>query len=92
MVLGRSNIVGMPMVCLLQSMNGTVTCCHSRTPNIPEIVRSVRKELFEEVIVEMPEICPAKDYCEEFAQHLAEMSSLVQFVYSVHRICEYPSL
>jgi len=42
-VLGRSNIVGMPMVCLLQSMNGTVTCCHSRTPNIPEIVRSVRR-------------------------------------------------
>lgn len=66
-VLGRSNIVGMPMVCLLQSMNGTVTCCHSRTPNIPEIVRSVRRELLEEVVVEMPEIRPAKDLCKEFA-------------------------
>jgi 5,10-methylene-tetrahydrofolate dehydrogenase/methenyl tetrahydrofolate cyclohydrolase len=38
-VLGRSNIVGMPMVCLLQSMNGTVTCCHSRTKDIADKVR-----------------------------------------------------
>jgi len=38
-VLGRSNIVGMPMVCLLQSMNGTVTCCHSRTPDAKSIVQ-----------------------------------------------------
>ena len=38
-VLGRSNIVGMPMVCLLQSMNGTVTCCHSRTKDIAAKVR-----------------------------------------------------
>ena len=38
-VLGRSNIVGMPMVCLLQSMNGTVTCCHSRTKDLPSKVR-----------------------------------------------------
>lgn len=38
-VLGRSNIVGMPMVCLLQSMNGTVTCCHSRTKDLPGKVR-----------------------------------------------------
>lgn len=38
-VLGRSNIVGMPMACLLQSMNGTVTVCHSRTENIAEVVR-----------------------------------------------------
>ena len=38
-VLGRSNIVGMPMVCLLQSMNGTVTCCPSRTKDLPGKVR-----------------------------------------------------
>jgi len=37
-VLGRSNIVGMPVAALLQSCNGTVTICHSRTKNIPEIV------------------------------------------------------
>ncbi|KAG7373881.1 methylenetetrahydrofolate dehydrogenase/methenyltetrahydrofolate cyclohydrolase [Nitzschia inconspicua] len=38
-VLGRSNIVGMPVAALLQSCNGTVTVCHSRTENIPEIVK-----------------------------------------------------
>eukprot|EP00980_Cylindrotheca_fusiformis_P009375 scaffold2049_cov108-Cylindrotheca_fusiformis.AAC.1 len=37
-VLGRSNIVGMPVAALLQSCNGTVTVCHSRTRNIPEII------------------------------------------------------
>jgi 5,10-methylene-tetrahydrofolate dehydrogenase/methenyl tetrahydrofolate cyclohydrolase len=38
-VLGRSNIVGMPVAALLQSCNGTVTVCHSRTANISEIVQ-----------------------------------------------------
>ena len=33
-VLGRSNIVGMPVAALLQSCNGTVTVCHSRTQNM----------------------------------------------------------
>jgi len=33
-VLGRSNIVGMPVAALLQSCNGTVTVCHSRTANM----------------------------------------------------------
>jgi len=33
-VLGRSNIVGMPVASLLQSMNGTVTVCHSGTKDI----------------------------------------------------------
>jgi hypothetical protein len=33
-VLGRSNIVGMPMSQLLLAMNATVTVCHSRTANI----------------------------------------------------------
>jgi len=36
-VLGRSNIVGMPMALLLVHANATVTICHSRTQNIPEI-------------------------------------------------------
>jgi 5,10-methylene-tetrahydrofolate dehydrogenase/methenyl tetrahydrofolate cyclohydrolase len=31
-VLGRSNLVGMPLAALLQSMNATVTVCHSATP------------------------------------------------------------
>jgi len=38
-VLGRSNIVGMPMALLLVHANATVTICHSRTQNIPEITR-----------------------------------------------------
>jgi methylenetetrahydrofolate dehydrogenase (NADP+) / methenyltetrahydrofolate cyclohydrolase len=29
----------MPMMSLLQSRNGTVTCCHSKTPNIEAICR-----------------------------------------------------
>lgn len=33
-VLGRSNIVGMPLAQLLTSMNATVTVCHSRTKNL----------------------------------------------------------
>lgn len=38
-VLGRSNIVGMPVATLLQSCNGTVTVCHSCTKNIAEKLR-----------------------------------------------------
>lgn len=38
-VIGRSNIVGMPVASLLQSMNATVTICHSRTKDIKEKVR-----------------------------------------------------
>ncbi|MEX2442256.1 MAG: bifunctional methylenetetrahydrofolate dehydrogenase/methenyltetrahydrofolate cyclohydrolase FolD [Alkalispirochaeta sp.] len=42
-VLGRSNIVGKPVANLLSLKkhggNATVTVCHSRTPNIPEITR-----------------------------------------------------
>lgn len=36
-VLGRSNIVGMPMALLLVKRNATVTICHSRTKNLNEI-------------------------------------------------------
>ena len=39
-VLGRSNIVGMPVALLLVRRNATVTICHSRTKNLPDVVRS----------------------------------------------------
>lgn len=38
-VLGRSNIVGKPMAMLLTQADGTVTVCHSRTPDLAEITR-----------------------------------------------------
>ncbi len=38
-VLGRSNIVGMPAALLLIGKNATVTVCHSRTRDIPAAVR-----------------------------------------------------
>lgn len=36
-VVGRSNIVGKPVSMLLMSANATVTMCHSRTHNLPEV-------------------------------------------------------
>lgn len=39
-VLGRSNIVGMPVALLLVRANATVTICHSRTKDLPAVVRS----------------------------------------------------
>lgn len=38
-VLGRSNIVGMPAALLLLRENATVTICHSRTKDIPGVIR-----------------------------------------------------
>ncbi|PWH17860.1 MAG: bifunctional methylenetetrahydrofolate dehydrogenase/methenyltetrahydrofolate cyclohydrolase FolD [Anaerolineae bacterium] len=38
-VLGRSNIVGMPAALLLIGKNATVTVCHSRTRDLPNTVR-----------------------------------------------------
>jgi methylenetetrahydrofolate dehydrogenase (NADP+) / methenyltetrahydrofolate cyclohydrolase len=38
-VLGRSNIVGMPVALLLVRANATVTICHSRSRNLPDIIR-----------------------------------------------------
>jgi methylenetetrahydrofolate dehydrogenase (NADP+) / methenyltetrahydrofolate cyclohydrolase len=38
-VLGRSNIVGMPVALLLIGKNATVTVCHSRTRDLPDVVR-----------------------------------------------------
>ena len=38
-VLGRSDIVGKPMALLLMHANATVTICHSKTRELPEVVR-----------------------------------------------------
>jgi 5,10-methylene-tetrahydrofolate dehydrogenase/methenyl tetrahydrofolate cyclohydrolase len=38
-VLGRSNIVGLPVAMMLLKANATVTVCHSRTKDIPNLVR-----------------------------------------------------
>lgn len=39
-VLGRSNIVGMPVALLLIKRNATVTVCHSRTKDLPAVTRA----------------------------------------------------
>lgn len=39
-VVGRSNIVGKPMALMLLEANCTVTICHSRTKNLPDIVKN----------------------------------------------------
>jgi len=39
-VIGRSNIVGKPMGALLLQRNATVTMCHSRTKDLPGVVRN----------------------------------------------------
>lgn len=36
-VIGRSNIVGKPVAILLLNENATVTICHSKTKNLPEV-------------------------------------------------------
>eukprot|EP00906_Rhabdomonas_costata_P034478 RCo048525 len=38
-VLGRSDIVGLPVSQLLLQRNGTVTVCHSKTRDLPSVVR-----------------------------------------------------
>jgi methylenetetrahydrofolate dehydrogenase (NADP+) / methenyltetrahydrofolate cyclohydrolase len=38
-VIGRSEIVGKPMALLLLQRDSTVTICHSRTKNLPELTR-----------------------------------------------------
>lgn len=38
-IIGRSNIVGKPMLHLLMSRHATVTVCHSRTRNLAEVTR-----------------------------------------------------
>ena len=39
-VIGRSNIVGKPMFQCLLNKNATVTICHSKTKNLPEITKN----------------------------------------------------
>ncbi|THC90456.1 hypothetical protein EYZ11_010078 [Aspergillus tanneri] len=39
-VLGRSDIVGSPVSYLLKNADATVTVCHSKTPNMAEIVKT----------------------------------------------------
>jgi len=38
-VIGRSNIVGLPMALMLLKANATVTVCHSRTRDLPSFVK-----------------------------------------------------
>lgn len=38
-VLGRSDIVGKPMALLLMHANATVTICHSKTHDLPDVIR-----------------------------------------------------
>lgn len=38
-VIGRSNIVGLPVAMMLMKANATVTVCHSRTRDIADIIR-----------------------------------------------------
>ncbi|MGD0173593.1 MAG: bifunctional methylenetetrahydrofolate dehydrogenase/methenyltetrahydrofolate cyclohydrolase FolD [Anaerolineales bacterium] len=39
-VVGRSPILGKPMALMLLNANATVTICHSKTRNLPEVVRT----------------------------------------------------
>jgi methylenetetrahydrofolate dehydrogenase (NADP+)/methenyltetrahydrofolate cyclohydrolase len=38
-IVGRSNIVGKPTAMLLMHRHATITVCHSRTQNLPDVVR-----------------------------------------------------
>ena len=39
-IIGRSNIVGKPLIQCMLALNATVTVCHSRTKNIDDILRN----------------------------------------------------
>lgn len=39
-VIGRSLVIGRPVSMMLQSRNATVTMCHTRTVNLPEVCRN----------------------------------------------------
>jgi len=39
-IVGRSNLVGKPAAMLLLSRHATVTLCHSRTEDLPSVIRS----------------------------------------------------
>jgi methylenetetrahydrofolate dehydrogenase (NADP+)/methenyltetrahydrofolate cyclohydrolase len=38
-IVGRSNIVGKPLALMLLSRHATITICHTRTKNLPEVTR-----------------------------------------------------
>ncbi len=38
-IIGRSNVVGKPLASLLLARNATVTICHSKTEDLPAVVR-----------------------------------------------------
>ena len=38
-VVGRSPILGKPMALMLLNANATVTICHSKTENLPELIK-----------------------------------------------------
>ena len=38
-VIGRSLVIGRPVAMLLMAANGTVTICHTKTQNMPSVVR-----------------------------------------------------
>jgi methylenetetrahydrofolate dehydrogenase (NADP+)/methenyltetrahydrofolate cyclohydrolase len=38
-IVGRSNIVGKPLALMLLARNATITICHTRTKNLPEVTR-----------------------------------------------------
>jgi methylenetetrahydrofolate dehydrogenase (NADP+)/methenyltetrahydrofolate cyclohydrolase len=38
-IVGRSNIVGKPLALMLLARHATVTLCHTRTRNLPEVTR-----------------------------------------------------
>ncbi|MBN1382603.1 MAG: bifunctional methylenetetrahydrofolate dehydrogenase/methenyltetrahydrofolate cyclohydrolase FolD [Deltaproteobacteria bacterium] len=38
-IVGRSNLVGKPLAMMLLSRNATVTLCHTKTKNLPEVTR-----------------------------------------------------
>ncbi|MBW2599151.1 MAG: bifunctional 5,10-methylene-tetrahydrofolate dehydrogenase/5,10-methylene-tetrahydrofolate cyclohydrolase, partial [Deltaproteobacteria bacterium] len=38
-IVGRSNIVGKPLILMLLERHATVTVCHTRTRNLPEVTR-----------------------------------------------------
>ena len=51
-VLGRSKIVGGPMASLLTWNHATVTVCHSRTENLPEVVGTQQAQAAQPMLVQ----------------------------------------
>ena len=60
-VVGRSTIVGLPLFHLLNQLNATVTLCHSKTPNLKQILKSAQYVF---VAVGKPNIFNATDFAE----------------------------